>query len=153
VNHTERVRPAECGANLNGVTQRLFGRQRTLRESLGEELAANGLVAGRSRFALAHFDHDLSIGRRFLRVAYLAADNQILLSAVPNHNEGAQIEVPAVLPHHGAPRVASRPPRGRCNGISPEGQWRYCVLTLLTLPVAHVQSKVAPISYLITEAD
>jgi hypothetical protein len=43
-------------------------------------------------------------------------------------------------------------PRGLCNGISPGKEWRFCVMTLLTLAVAHVQSKVALISYTITEA-
>ena len=58
VNHSARVRPVECGANLDGVTQRLLGRQRTLRKSLGQKLAVHGLIAGKSNFALARFDHD-----------------------------------------------------------------------------------------------
>ena len=152
VDQAARVRPVERGANLQGVTQRLFGRQRTLRESLGQELAADGLVAGKTHFALAHFDHDLSTPRHLPRAGPFAAVNQILLSAVPNHNETAQNEVPAVLPDDGAPLVLSRPLRDGCNGIFPEREWRLCASTLLTLPVAHVQSKVAPISYPITEA-
>jgi hypothetical protein len=63
VNQAAQVHLVECGANLNGVTQRLFGRQGTSRESLDQKLAPDALAAGKTHFALAHFDHGLSTGR------------------------------------------------------------------------------------------
>jgi hypothetical protein len=102
VSHAARVRLVEFGPNVNGVTQRIFGRQRASGESLGQELADHGLATVKTHFALARFDHDLSTRRHFPRTAHIAALNQILLSAVPNHNEPAPNQVPSVLPDDGA---------------------------------------------------
>ena len=91
--------------------------------------------------------------RHFPPAPYIVAVNQILLSALWNHNVRTPNQVRLQYHAVASPMVPSRPARRLCNGISPESQWRLSVPTLLTLPVAHVQSKLALISFPLTEAD
>jgi hypothetical protein len=115
VNHAERVRPVECGANLNGVAQRLFGCQRALRESLRQQISAHQLVAGKTNVTLVCFNHDLSTRRMFRGQRLLALSTRFYypLSGI------TMIGAKRGTGHStGTAMVPSHPLRRVCNGIS-----------------------------------